>query len=503
MLAVALILVSAVVYVVWNQVAQNEAVEGKVLAEARTLNTEMSAVWDYVDAQQNAINYNSDGRYDFKGIYCSVAGKAIALRFTRNSEGYVVRYVREDPRTPTDEPDEFEAAALASFEEGETEYYGIVATDDGSGSETKAFRYVSVLRYTYGCLDCHGEPAGEPDETNYPREGKALGDIAGAVSISIPMESYEQEAFDQLVRSVLFFGVMTLAAVLLLRAALHRWVMRPLEQANAVLREDNEAKSDFLAVMSHELRTPLSSIMAFTDIWERRARERAGGGAGSGGAGCPAGAGGSGEGSAPDAEDARLVGEIRENSRMLLDMVNNTIDVEKLEQGRFKIDVDEIDLFDAVDSVCAALGPLAARRGVLLVRDLDPATPIALADWEALRKILVNLVGNALKFTEAGGTVTVGTRPSPAEGRVELFVADTGIGIPEEDRERVFGKFDQSVFRTAASSQGSGLGLFLVRTLAERLGGCVRLESELGAGSTFTVDLPACGAADDLGGEDE
>ena len=116
-LVTVVVVVAAAAYIAWTQWAQNAAVESKVLAEARTLNTEMSAVWDYIDESQQAINVNADGTYDFKGIYCSMAGKAIAQRFTRDSDGYGIRYVRENPRSATDVPDEFERAALRRFTE--------------------------------------------------------------------------------------------------------------------------------------------------------------------------------------------------------------------------------------------------------------------------------------------------------------------------------------------------------------------------------------------------
>lgn len=503
---VAVVAVAACIYLAWTQVAQQQGVEGKALAEARTLNAEMTAVWDYIDQSQNAINFNADGSYDFKGIYCAVAGKGIARRFTNEAEGYVIRYVREDPRTATDAPDSFEQAALDSFKEGSaTEYYG---RDTYEGQSM--FRYVSLLTIKYNCLDCHGEPAGEFDETGFLKEGMALGDVAGAVSIMIPLASYEAEASAGLVRSVVFFVALAVAIVLIVRMALNRWVTRPLETANVRLQSENEAKADFLAVMSHELRTPLSSIIAFTDIWERRMQAR-GGGAG------PAGA---------DVDDARLLGEIKENSQVLLEMVNNTIDVAKIEENRLEITHDEVDVVDVFSMVGAVIEPLALKQGIRFTKHVDADVPIIRSDGEALRKIVMNLASNAVKFTERGGEVRVEARVCDAEalaggggtglgvhageegvglgahadggagagtppGRtLVITVSDTGCGIPEEEFERIFGKFSQSGFEMASASQGSGLGLYLVRTLAERLGGVVSVRSVVGKGSTFTVTLP-------------
>lgn len=463
-LVVAVIVVAACLYLAWSSVAQRQSVQSKVLAEARTLNTEMTAVWDYIDASQNIINHDSDGTFNFKGIYCAVSGKSIARRFTQQSQGYEIRYVRENPRTGPDRPDAFEQAALAQFAAGNgTEYY---QTQERNGE--KVFRYASLLPIEHGCLECHGSPAGELDITGFLKEGMALGDVAGAVSITIPLGAYEDEAWAQLVRSLVFFGCMTIIAVVIVRLALKCWVVQPLEQANVRLQSENIAKDDFLAIMSHELRTPLSSIIAFTEIVQRSAAERGSLG--------------------PD--ERRMLGEIQESGSVLLDLVNNTIDVARLEENRFLIEIDEVDLVDVLGLVYAVAEPLAAKKGVALVNHVDPNVPLIWSDWEALRKIVTNLVGNAVKFTEPGGNVWMGARVGSEGSSVELYVRDTGVGIPREEFERIFGKFSQSGFEVASASKGSGLGLFLVQTLAQKLGGSVRVESTVGEGSTFTVTLP-------------
>lgn len=455
--------VAGAAYLAFCDHAEQRDVEAKVLAEARTLNKQMMAAWDYIDDAQTAINTDRDGAYDFKNVYCAVAGKGIARRFTQTSDGYVIRYVRENPRTGSDAPDAFEQRALNHFTVGgSTEYYEMA---DFNGEPV--LRYSSVLTVRNNCLECHGGPAGEKDVTGFIKEGMEIGDVAGAVSMVIPLGSYVREAAADKMRSVAFFVVLALLIAVSLSLVLRRWVAVPLERANEQLAHENEDQSNFLALMSHELRTPLSSIIAFTDIWEKSGRTR-------------------------DAEEERLVGKIKESSSMLLNMVNNTIDVARLEAGRLALQIDEVDVVDVVGAVAAVAEPLAVKQGVSLAKAVDPVVPVMRTDGEALRKILLNLVGNALKFTDEGGTVAVSVKLVPDGTQVQMGVADTGCGIAPEDCVRIFNKFSQAAASGAPGSKaaGSGLGLYLVKSLAERLGGKVRVESTVGVGSTFTVIVP-------------
>ncbi|WP_304425968.1 DUF3365 domain-containing protein [uncultured Adlercreutzia sp.] len=461
LLITAVVLLAAVVYVVWSQTTQNALVESKVLAEARTLNTEMQSVWDYIDDSQAAINTNVDGTYDFKGIYCSIAGKGIAKRFTRQSNDYVIRYVRENSRSGTDEPDAFERRALNHFTVGGSNEYYEMTTWEGES----VFRYSSVLRIRPNCLACHGEPAGTPDETGFLREGMQLDDVAGAVSIVIPLDTYQAESRTTLVNSCVFFVVLAAIIVTVLFFAMHRWIARPLERSNRRLEDESQQKSDFLATMSHELRTPLSSIIAFTDIWEKSH-------------------------AAEDTAERRLVEEIKQNSTVLLSMVNNTIDVAKLEAGRLSVQCTDVDLVDVVGVVFSVAEPLAIKENISLSHAVDPEIPFLRTDGEAVRKIIVNLVSNALKYTAAGGTVAVEARTAPEGDGVVVRVSDTGCGIREEDFGAIFQKFDRPGAADEAPISGSGLGLYLVKSLTERLGGTVCVESEVGRGSVFTVSLP-------------
>ena len=167
--AVLITLIIAVVGL-WSAKTHEQQLRQELVEQARGFAQQMDAVWTFVDANQNRINYTSDGIYEFKGLHCSVAAKAVAQLFNRSTD-YVVKFTRTDPRNPGDAPDEWEQGALASFEEDPAigEYYQLVEND-----EAMSLRYCTPLTVEEGCLSCHGAPEGEIDITGYAREGWSL-----------------------------------------------------------------------------------------------------------------------------------------------------------------------------------------------------------------------------------------------------------------------------------------------------------------------------------------
>ena len=240
-----------------------------------------------------------------------------------------------------------------------------------------------------------------------------------------------------------------------------------LAQANLALFEMNRLKSDFLATMSHELRTPLNSIIGFSEVLS------------------------SNEGL--NERQKRYASNIQSSGKMLLGMINDILDLAKIESGKMEVRVEDFSVRDVCEGLTSLARPIAEKKGIDLECRLDEAIPLMHQDPGKLRQILYNLLSNAIKFTPESGKITLTAR---AEGRfIVLSVSDTGIGIAEEDRERIFEKFRQAVSGGATSiltreHQGTGLGLSIVRELARLLGGDVTLESEVGHGSTFTVRVP-------------
>jgi two-component system, NarL family, sensor histidine kinase BarA len=241
-----------------------------------------------------------------------------------------------------------------------------------------------------------------------------------------------------------------------------------LAQANMALFEMNRLKSDFLATMSHELRTPLNSIIGFSEVLadSEQLNER----------------------------QRRYASNIQSSGKMLLSMINDLLDLAKIESGKMEIRSEDFSIRDVCEGLANMARPVADRKNIDLECKLDEAIPLLSQDPGKLRQIIYNLLSNAIKFTPEGGRVTLRAR---AEGRyVVLEVSDTGIGIAEEDRDKIFEKFRQVGQPGQADGvltrehQGTGLGLSIVRELTKLLGGDIYLDSRPGQGSTFTVRLP-------------
>jgi signal transduction histidine kinase/DNA-binding response OmpR family regulator len=226
----------------------------------------------------------------------------------------------------------------------------------------------------------------------------------------------------------------------------------------------NQAKSTFLASMSHEFRTPLNAIIGYAEMLEEEAAD------------------GGQEDLLPD------LGKIRSAGRHLLGVINDVLDLSKIEAGRTDLYLETFSVATLVDEVASTVRPMAEARGNRLDVEYDAGLGEMHSDLTKVRQTLLNLTGNASKFTE-GGTVTLTAR---REGDNVVFeVADTGIGIAPEHMDRLFQPFSQAESSTARRFGGTGLGLVISRRFCEMLGGGVTVRSEPGVGSTFTVRLPA------------
>jgi len=241
-----------------------------------------------------------------------------------------------------------------------------------------------------------------------------------------------------------------------------------LAEANVSLYETNRIKNEFLANVSHELRTPLNSIIGFAELL----------------------------GQTDDERRRRHATHILTSARMLLGIINDLLEVAKVEAGRAQVHIERVSVRDLCETLGQLVRPMADKKHLALEVDLAEDLPVMATDARKVQQILYNLLSNAVKFTPADGKVTLSARPVPAgesslrRESVVLTVADTGPGIAAADQERIFEKFHRLDDSMTREHSGAGLGLAIVKELTKLLGGRLKLESESGHGASFTVLLP-------------
>ena len=238
-----------------------------------------------------------------------------------------------------------------------------------------------------------------------------------------------------------------------------------LVDANTRLEAASRAKNRFLASMSHELRTPLNAILGFAGTLLM---------------GLP------GELNEEQSKQLRIV---QSSGRHLLSLINDLLDLARIEAGKLELHVVEVDLAELLDEVAGTLATLANEKGLTLEVAPSNVAPIR-SDRRALRQILINLANNAIKFTDEGSVRLVLSQAVEDGATVtRVDVVDTGCGIRPEDQERLFAAFEQIGGATAQPYEGTGLGLYICQTMAPLLGAAITFGSEYGAGTTFTLTL--------------
>jgi two-component system sensor histidine kinase BarA len=236
-----------------------------------------------------------------------------------------------------------------------------------------------------------------------------------------------------------------------------------LAQSNVALYESNRLKSEFLANVSHELRTPLNSILGFAELLKDTTNG--------------------------DAKAARYVGNILGSGRSLLELINDLLDLAKIEAGRMEVRSEPLSLTDLFEGLTSVLKPATEAKGLLLRPTVDPAVPILRTDPAKLQQVLYNFLSNAIKFSPPGGTIDLSARPEGA-AHVRIEVADRGPGIAPEQQQLIFEKFRQIDGSVTRQHSGTGLGLAISRELTSLLGGEIGVTSAPGQGATFWVVLP-------------
>jgi signal transduction histidine kinase len=241
-------------------------------------------------------------------------------------------------------------------------------------------------------------------------------------------------------------------------------LFREIEDKSRQIEAANRHKSEFLANMSHELRTPLNAIIGFSEVLGERMFGEL------------------------NEKQAEYTDDILSSGRHLLSLINEILDLSKVEAGRMELELTSFDLPLAIDNARTFVRERATKHGINLEVSVDERLGDYIGDERKIKQILLNLLSNAVKFTPEGGRIGIEARQ--ADGSVEISVSDTGVGISPEDQAKIFEEFRQVGSDYAHKTEGTGLGLTLAKKFVELHGGKIWVESEIGKGSTFTFTLP-------------
>ena len=435
MFVVALIAVLMGADALWNYSLQRTQAENEAREKAEVLASEMRAMWDFIDMNQDVINRDEDGNFRTKTLVCVVAAKSVSTLFTSNTD-YIIRFTGETPRQKANAPDAFEQEAFDAFRaDSSLASYSGVRTDEETGQ--RVFRYTEPLYVTESCLECHGEPAGEIDQYGYPKEGMKVGDIGGAMSITEPMSIYEEGIATSVTQQALLVLIMVAVAGLGIFLAANRLLLRPIESLSQAAHdiesgnfdykldtsprvggedELSEFTRDFDSMARHlerlctdlnsEVKKQTEETRVLNDMlmYQQRELKKA--------------VDKLHEESAYKSEFfaivshelrtpltsilafARLllenpsldekthesIADIEANGTLLLNLVNNILTISKAEANRNELLVEPVDFVDLLGFIKKTLDPIAANKDIALSAKADANVPISMADWEKLRR---------------------------------------------------------------------------------------------------------------------
>jgi two-component system, NtrC family, sensor kinase len=366
--------------------------------------------------------------------------------------------------------------SIWEYDEAREEFH--VQATDGLPADLVAVHRATPIRNGEGALGrlaITGEPveirdiAVEPGYPTHLREMLIRSGYRSVVAVPLLRENHLLGALavNRTIPGEFAPEVTTLLKTFAIQSALaiqNARLYREIEVKSRELEAASRHKSEFLANMSHELRTPLNAIIGFSEVLSERMFGEI------------------------NEKQAEYIGDILQSGQHLLSLINDILDLSKIEAGRMDLELSDFDLPNTIDTCLLLVRERAQRRGIALVRSIDERLGIIRADERKVKQVVLNLLSNALKFTPEGGRITASA--AVQEGAAEISITDTGVGIAPEDQETVFEEFRQ-VGTASKKVEGTGLGLAISRKFIELHGGRIWVKSAVGSGSIFAFTLPS------------
>jgi signal transduction histidine kinase len=362
-------------------------------------------------------------------------------------------------RTDGGPQDDFERQALHQLQQHPEQPVARVQSFQGR----PALRYAKADRLRGPCVSCHNTHPSSPKTTWQE------GDVRGVLEVILPLEGAVAQTHGDLRETVYLLLALTVVGLVGLTLVIGR-VRRATAEAQHLVEEAtrahevNQLKSEFVTLVAHELRTPLTAITGYAELLLE------------------------GQDGHVTAAHREYLGVVRRNAVRLVALIDDLLDLARLEAGKIELQCRPLNLVDLIQEVARLLHPQLEAKGQVLTLDLAEALPVVWGDAARITQILTNLLANAHKYTPARGRISITARGEA--GRVRVTVQDTGIGIAPEDQAQLFTAFFRAQHRATQGVAGTGLGLAITRALVELHGGAMGVTSVPGQGSAFSFTLP-------------
>jgi two-component system sensor histidine kinase BarA len=507
-------------YFSWDLYSQNKQGLNDLHNTTTLMAKQLMATHIFIENNQNLINNDKNGHFNYKNLIPSVAVREISEIFNKTM-GYTFKQTSLTVRNPVNKPDPFETNVLNRMIQNPqlTEF---ASTDTLNGS--KVYRYMVPLYQDSNCLICHGEPKGQLDITGYPKEGAHLGELAGAISIVAPLDGMYKNIRNRLLQDFISILILLLTLTAILYFVIRKTVVQPLENVvnlsirigngqlemldvipsanyevhalydsfytmasklrdsystleakvdertsellttNTKLSKANDVKSEFIAMMSHELQTPLTSIIAYSEFLLEEGTDHE--------------------------ETTEYVYDIYESALHLLDLITDILDFSKIQNNKVRLHTSLFEVSEVSMVLERIFEPLIKKKRLSFTLDIPTELPALEADKNKIKQILMNLLSNAIKFTSEEGHLHLKAVYLPSTDEILISLTDTGRGIGKDRLLVIFDKFTQADPLTTREFGGLGLGLAVAQQMVQLHGGRIWVESVIGKGSTFYFTIP-------------